>query len=51
MGGIRLYHVQRLHVHVKYQLDVSLDGEVVGRLPSDFSIVPHVLRVIGGPAR
>ncbi len=48
VGGVRVYHVQRLHVHVEQPLDVSLDGEVAGRLPSDFVLAPEALRVISG---
>jgi len=48
VGGVRVYHVQRLHVHVDHPLDVSLDGEIAGRLPSDFVLAPEALRVVTG---
>ncbi len=48
VGGVRLYHVRRLHVHVEQPLDVGLDGEVAGRLPSDFALAPESLRVVTG---
>ena len=50
VGGVRVYHVPRLHVHVEQSLDVSLDGEVAGRLPSDFLLAPEALRVVTGRA-
>jgi len=43
-----VYHVRRLHVHVDHPLDVSLDGEIAGRLPSDFVLAPEALRVVTG---
>ncbi len=48
VGGVRVYHVRRLHVHVDHPLDVSLDGEIAGRLPSDFVLAPEALRVVTG---
>jgi YegS/Rv2252/BmrU family lipid kinase len=50
VGGVRLYHLPTLRVHVDHSLDASLDGEIRGTLPSDFSLSPAALRVIAGPS-
>ena len=49
IGGIRLYHVREMHVHTARPLDVSLDGEVMGRIPGDFVMASDALRVVAGP--
>jgi YegS/Rv2252/BmrU family lipid kinase len=46
VGGVRLYHLQRLHVHIEQALDVSLDGEIAARIPGEFILAPEALRVV-----
>lgn len=46
VGGVRLYHVRELHVHIDAALDVSLDGEIAARIPGDFVLAPEALRVV-----
>jgi hypothetical protein len=36
--GIRVWHAPRLHVDADDQLEVTLDGEILGTLPGDFEI-------------
>jgi diacylglycerol kinase family enzyme len=49
VGGVHLYHVRHLHVHVEQPVEVSLDGEVVGHVPGDFVLAAEALRVVTGP--
>ncbi len=46
VGGVRVYRARALRVHTEVPVDVSLDGEVVGRLPGDFALAPEALRVV-----
>lgn len=46
VGGVRLYHLQRLHVHIDEALDVSLDGEIAARIPGQFVLAPEALRIV-----
>ncbi len=46
VGGVRLYHLQRLRVHIDEALDVSLDGEIAARIPGEFNLAPEALRVV-----
>lgn len=46
IGGVRVYHLRRLRVHTEAPLDVSLDGELAGRIPGDFVLVGEALRVV-----
>lgn len=46
IGGVRVYHLRRLRVHTEQPLDVSLDGEVAGRIPGDFVLAGEALRVV-----
>jgi len=49
VGGIRVYHARRLRVHVEQPVEVSLDGEIAGRVPGDFLLAGEALRVVTGP--
>ncbi len=49
VGGVRLYHVRRLGVHVDQPVEVTLDGEIAGRLPGTFLLAAEALRVVTGP--
>jgi len=49
VGGVRVYHARRLRVHVDQPLEVSLDGELAGRVPGDFVLAGEALRVVTGP--
>ncbi len=49
VGGVQLYHVRRLGVHVDQPVEVTLDGEIAGRLPGDFLLAAEALRVVTGP--
>jgi diacylglycerol kinase family enzyme len=49
VGGVHLYHVRHLRVHVEQPVEVSLDGEVTGHVPGDFVLAAEALRVVTGP--
>ena len=44
--GIRTLQVSRLKVRPTESMDVTLDGEVAGKLPGIFEVVPAALRVV-----
>ena len=44
--GFRTLQVSRLRVKTSRSMDVTLDGEIAGKLPGTFEIVPAGLRVI-----
>ena len=44
--GFRTLQVSRLRVKTSRSMDVTLDGEIAGKLPGSFEIVPAGLRVI-----
>jgi YegS/Rv2252/BmrU family lipid kinase len=44
--GFRTMQVSRLRVQTKQPMDVTLDGEIGGKLPGTFEVVPAGLRVI-----
>jgi diacylglycerol kinase (ATP) len=44
--GVRMLRLSRLPVRSEQPLDVALDGEVRGRLPGTFEVVPNGLRVV-----
>jgi diacylglycerol kinase family enzyme len=44
--GVRAMHVHRLHVHTDQPVEVTLDGEVLGRLPADFEVAGEALHVV-----
>jgi len=48
VGGVRLYHARRMRVHSEKPLDITLDGEVVGRIPGDFELLAGAVRVVTG---
>jgi YegS/Rv2252/BmrU family lipid kinase len=48
--GFRTLQVSRLRVAPKRQMDVTLDGEVQGRIPGIFDVLPGGLRVITPPS-
>lgn len=50
VGGVRVYHARRLRIHVERPVEVSLDGELAGRVPGDFALDGEALRVVTGPA-
>jgi len=47
--GFRTLQVSRLRVRTNEAMDVTLDGEIAGKLPGTFEIVPAGLRVITSP--
>jgi YegS/Rv2252/BmrU family lipid kinase len=49
VGGIRVLHGRRLQVEGEGDIDVSLDGEVVGRVPAHFALIGEALRAVVGP--
>jgi len=49
VGGVHVYHPRRLRVHVERPVEVSLDGEIAGRVPGDFALAGEALRVVTGP--
>jgi undecaprenyl-diphosphatase len=44
--GVRMLRLSRLPVRPEQPLDVALDGEVRGRIPGTFEVVPDGLRVV-----
>jgi len=44
--GVRMLRLSRLPVGSEQPLDVALDGEVRGRIPGTFEVVPNGLRVV-----
>src|SRR6267143_1383944 len=44
--GVRMLRLSRLPVSSEQPLDVALDGEVRGRIPGTFEVVPNGLRVV-----
>ena len=44
--GFRTLQVSRLRVQTQQPMDVTLDGEIAGKIPGTFEIVPAGLRVI-----
>jgi YegS/Rv2252/BmrU family lipid kinase len=44
--GIHTVQAPRVHVHSERELDVALDGEVLGRIPADFEVAGEALRVV-----
>jgi YegS/Rv2252/BmrU family lipid kinase len=44
--GFRTLQVSRLRVQTPEQMDVTLDGEIGGKIPGTFEVVPAGLRVI-----
>jgi undecaprenyl-diphosphatase len=48
--GFRTLQVSRLRVKTHQSMDVTLDGEIAGKLPGNFEIVPAGLRVITSPS-
>jgi undecaprenyl-diphosphatase len=44
--GVHALHLSDLKVHTKRQLDVALDGEVIGKVPGDFEVAGEALRVV-----
>lgn len=46
LEGVHALHVREMRVHSDERLEVALDGEVLGRLPADFSVAGEALRVV-----
>ncbi len=44
--GVHALHVASLHVHTEHELEIALDGEIIGNLPADFEVAGEALRVI-----
>jgi diacylglycerol kinase family enzyme len=44
--GIRTLQVSRLKVRPTHSMDVTLDGEIAGKAPGIFEVVPAALQVI-----
>jgi diacylglycerol kinase (ATP) len=44
--GFRTMQVSRLRVQTQQPMDVTLDGEIGGKIPGTFEVVPAGLRVI-----
>jgi YegS/Rv2252/BmrU family lipid kinase len=44
--GIRTLQVPALRVHTNRELDVALDGEILGKIPADFEVAGEALRVV-----
>jgi len=47
--GFRTFQVPQLRVRTPEPMDVTLDGEIAGKLPGKFEVVPGGLRVITSP--
>jgi len=48
--GFRTLQVSRLRVRTPEPIDVTLDGEIAGKIPANFEVVPAGLRVITSPS-
>ena len=48
--GFRTLQVSRLRVRTAEPMDVTLDGEIAGKIPANFEVVPAGLRVITSPS-
>ena len=48
--GIRTLQVSQLRVRTPEPMDVTLDGEIAGKIPGNFEVVPAGLRVITSPS-
>jgi len=48
--GFRTLQVSRLRVGTPEPMDVTLDGEIAGKIPGSFEVVPTALRVITSPS-
>lgn len=48
--GFRTLQVSRLRVEPTKALDVTLDGEIAGKIPGTFDVIPGGLRVITPPS-
>lgn len=44
--GVHALHISSLHVHTDHEVDIALDGEIIGNLPADFEVAGEALRVI-----
>lgn len=44
--GVHALRISSLHVHTEHQLEIALDGEVIGNLSADFGVAGEALRVI-----
>ena len=44
--GLRSLRVPRLDVHTDEQLEVTLDGEILGRLPASFEVAEEALHIL-----
>lgn len=45
-GGVHMWRLPNLEVHVERPLDVALDGEITATLPADFEIAADALRIV-----
>jgi undecaprenyl-diphosphatase len=43
---VHTYQVRSVRIHADAGHDLGVDGEVVGQLPAEFSVVPEALRVV-----
>jgi undecaprenyl-diphosphatase len=46
LKGVHALHVSEMRVHCDEELEVALDGEVLGKLPADFVVAGEALRTI-----
>lgn len=44
--GVHTFHTAHLAVHTLNPVDVTIDGEIVGKLPADFRVAGDALRVV-----
>jgi YegS/Rv2252/BmrU family lipid kinase len=44
--GIRMMHLREVRIHSKVPLDVTIDGEIAGRVPGNFRLSAEALTVI-----
>ena len=45
-SGLRMLHFNHVRIHAQNPLDVTLDGEIAGRVPGDFRLAARALHVI-----
>ena len=49
MRGFRTLQVSRLRIRTQQPMEITLDGEIAGKIPGTFEVVPAGLRVIAPP--
>jgi YegS/Rv2252/BmrU family lipid kinase len=46
LAGVRVMHLSQVRIRTETPLEVTIDGEIAGRIPGDFRLAAEALRVI-----